>query len=209
MARTGPCCVDISPSGKGAKAPNAGRWSLTIASVERMDHLAGHMLYLQARLVIQGEVVEGRDVPRRSDHPGFLLLPAGVDLIAQHTRGRVVGKDPGMKPLDAVDPRGDRQRAEQQCPDPAILTRVRHGQRNLRRAWVVFVTDEAGVGDDRPLDAVGYYPDEMVNVIDLEQVGQPPLARCTPLVPPVQSLPRECTIALEPLGITGQDGAQR
>jgi hypothetical protein len=37
--------------------------------------------------------------------------------------------------------------------------------RNLRRTRVVFIPDEAGVGDDRPVHAVVKDPDEVVNVI--------------------------------------------
>ena len=74
-----------------------------------------------------------------------------------------------MKTLDAVDACSDRQRTEQQRPDAAALIGVRHGKGNLRRTRVVFIPDEAGIGDDRPVYAVGNDPDEVVNIIDLDQ----------------------------------------
>jgi len=91
-----------------------------------MDHLAGHVKDLSARVVIEGYLVEGRDLHRRGDHPGLLMLPVSVEFIAQCAREPVIGKHPGVKSLDAVDACGDRQRTQQHRPEPAALIGVRH-----------------------------------------------------------------------------------
>lgn len=68
----------------------------------------------------------GRDLHRRGDHPGLLMLPVSVEFIAQCAREPVIGKHPGVKSLDAVDACGDRQRTQQHRPEPAALIGVRH-----------------------------------------------------------------------------------
>jgi len=72
-----------------------------VTSVTCMDHLAGHVLDLPARVVIDGHVIDGGDLYRRGDQGGFkALAPGSVTRLAVDTRacGAIAGQTMKVPP---------------------------------------------------------------------------------------------------------------
>ena len=81
----------------------------------------------------------------------------------KHSRG---------EPPDAVAPRRDGQRLHQEDADTAALVVVADDERHLGDGRIGLVAHETGVGHHRARRSPSVmHPDEVVDVVDLEQVG--------------------------------------
>src|ERR1700755_2966302 len=66
--------------------------------------------------------------------------------------------------------RRDCEGAHQECANPPTLVVVTDDERYLGQRWVILVAYEARVGNDGCIGPVGHHPDEMVDIVDLEEV---------------------------------------